>query len=121
MRQVHLESFGEDDQFYIGDTAQLRFDFRQRGPAWLQAANAATGGKPLLRQVLLVMQLPDLRPHHVLAFGHAPKMEPGTIRYGELNCSNTGATCGQRRKIGSSVLIICRHQVLAGTGLRKSI
>ena len=89
----HFESLGENDQFGICDTAELRFDLGERATAQIPSENRTAGGEHFLRHFLLITQLSDLRPDNVLQlFSHAPKTELDSREASELNCSNIGAT-----------------------------
>jgi hypothetical protein len=72
---LDLERLGQDFQFGVGYATQLSFDFRQRGPAQVPPKNATPSRQCLLGDVLLITQLPHLRPDNVLRFGHAPFSE----------------------------------------------
>ena len=64
--QLHFERHRQDKHFRITDTPELRLDLRQRRAAQIPTMNRTTRSQHVLRQSLVIAQLPDVWPNNVL-------------------------------------------------------
>ena len=92
--QGHLERLGQRLEFTVGHTPELGPDLGEGCAAHVQAQHLTAGGQHCLRHVLLVAQLPHLRPDDVLHVGHAPILELDPSAKPVVICSDIGALIG---------------------------
>lgn len=92
---LHPEGIGQNDEFGVRNTSELRLDFGEGGTTQFKSKNGTTRRKKFLRQTFLIPQFPDLRTDNVLKlslfFCHAPEMELDNKISECLDCSVFGA------------------------------
>jgi hypothetical protein len=93
---VHFQSFRQNYKFYVGNTAQLGFNFRECAATQFQSEHGAPSRKHLLRHLILITQFSDLRANQIFRFlllssRHAPETELDTSMKRLSNCSDIGA------------------------------